>query len=91
MLPLERKVGAVVFAREGEDVYVALVHDVFGHWTLPKGGIEEGLAEEVGVVREIKEEIGLDITVKEKLGENEYVATTPDEGKKARHLFPCRI
>lgn len=86
-LPLERKVGAVVFAREGEDVYVALVHDVFGHWTLPKGGIEEGLPEEAGVVREIKEEIGLDITVKEKLGENEYVATTPDEGKKRKRVI----
>jgi N utilization substance protein B len=86
-LPVERKVGAVVFAREGDDVYVALVHDVFGHWTLPKGGIEDGITEEAGVVREIKEEIGLDITVKDKLGENEYVATTPDEGKKRKRVI----
>lgn len=86
-LPVERKVGAVVFARDGEEVYVALVHDVFGHWTLPKGGIEDGISEEDGVVREIQQEIGLAITVKEKLGENEYVATTPDSGKKRKRVI----
>ncbi len=86
-LPVERKVGAVVFAREGDEVYVALVHDVFGHWTLPKGGIEDGISEEDGVVREIKEEINLDITVKDKLGENEYVASTPDDGKKRKRVI----
>ncbi len=85
-LPVEKKVGAVVFARDGANIYVALVHDVFGHWTLPKGTIEVGEDEVAAAVREIKEEVGLAITIREKLGENEYIATTPDEGKKRKHV-----
>lgn len=57
------------------------MHDVFGYWTLSKGGIEEGENEEEGAIREIKEEIGLDITIKELLGRNEYIASHPEMGK----------
>ncbi len=85
-MPIERKGGAVVFSRDGEDVYVALVHDVFGHWTLPKGGIEDGESVEEGIVREIKDEIGLSITLRDKLGENEYVASNPEKGKIRKHV-----
>lgn len=85
-MPIERKGGAVVFARDADAVYVALVHDVFGHWTLPKGGIKENENEEEGTARELKQEINLVVTIKEKLGENEYVATTPDKGKVRKHV-----
>lgn len=80
-IPLERLAGAVVYARDKNEVYLALVHDVFGHWTLSKGHLNEGESEEAGVTRAIQEEIGLSITPKEKLGENEYVATQPEKGK----------
>ncbi len=85
-MPVERKGGAVVYARHEGDVYVALVHDVFGHWTLSKGGIEDAESEEDGVVREIKQELGLDVKIKEKLGENEYVASNPEKGKIRKHV-----
>lgn len=85
-MPVERKGGAVVFAREGGDVYVALVHDVFGHWTLPKGGIEDAETEEEGTTREIRQELGLEAVVREKLGENEYVASNPEKGKIRKHV-----
>lgn len=85
-MPIERKGGAVVYAREGEDVYVALVHDVFGHWTLPKGGIEDAETAEEGTSREIKSELGLTATVREKLGDNEYVASNPEKGKIRKHV-----
>jgi 8-oxo-dGTP pyrophosphatase MutT (NUDIX family) len=86
-MPVERKGGAVVFAREGADtVYVALVHDVFGHWTLPKGGIEDAETAEEGTIREIKQELGLATEVREKLGENEYVASNPEKGKIRKHV-----
>jgi transcription antitermination protein NusB len=85
-MPIERKGGAVVFAREGDDVYVALVHDVFGHWTLPKGGIEDAETAEEGTVREIRQELGLEAVVREKLGENEYVASNPEKGKIRKHV-----
>ncbi len=85
-MPVERKGGAVVYAREGAEVYVALVHDVFGHWTLPKGGIEDAETAEEGTVREIRQELGLEAVVREKLGENEYVASNPEKGKIRKHV-----
>jgi transcription antitermination protein NusB len=90
-LPLQRLGGAVVYAKHDGQYYLALVHDVFGHWTLSKGKIGDNpeIANETieqGTVREIKEEIGLDIKIKEKIGENEYVASHPERGKYRKHV-----
>lgn len=85
-LPLERLGGAVVYARHEGETYFALVHDVFGHWTLSKGKMLPDEDEIVGTVRKIKEEIGLDITVHDKLGEYEYVANDPEVGKKRKRV-----
>lgn len=80
-LPMDRLGGAVVYAIEDGNIYLALVHDVFGYWTLSKGKIEEGETDEEGAKREIMEEIGLDIEIGKKIGENEYVANDPERGK----------
>ncbi len=90
-MPVQRLGGAVVYARQGKDIYLALVHDVFGHWTLSKGKIGDApeIANETteeGTIREIKEELGLDIKLIEKIGENEYVASDPATGKKRKHV-----
>jgi N utilization substance protein B len=90
-LPVQHLGGAVVYARHNGDIYLALVHDIFGHWTLSKGKIgdkEEFKDETVeeGTIREIKEEMGLDIKLIEKVGENEYVASDPKTGKKRKHV-----
>lgn len=87
-LPVEQKAGALIYARKGEELYFALVHDIFGYWTLSKGGVEVGETAEQSAVREIKEECGLDIEIKEKVGESEYVASHPEKGKiKKRVTF----
>jgi N utilization substance protein B len=88
-MPIERLAGAVVYAEEGGQMYLALVHDIFGHWTLSKGKIEDGEALEVGAARSLKEELGLDIVIEAELGKNEYVATHPEKGKvrKQVHYF----
>ena len=80
-LPVEKKGGALVYAKKGNDVYFAMVHDVFGYWTISKGGIADGEDEEEATKREVKDEIGLEINIKAKLGENEYVAKHPEKGK----------
>ncbi len=80
-LPIEHKAGALVYARKGDDLYFALVNDIFGYWTLSKGGAEDGESVESAAMREVKEEIGLDITIKEKIGESEYIASHPEKGK----------
>ena len=80
-MPIKVLGGAVVYAKHDGDTYLALVHDVFGHWTLSKGKLEAGENAEQGTVREIKEEMGVDIVIEEELASNEYVASHPEEGK----------
>jgi len=85
-LPVENLGGALVYAKKDDKVLFALVHDVFGYWTLSKGKLEPGEDVKEGTKREIKEEIGLDILLKEKIGENEYVATHPENGKTLKKV-----
>lgn len=82
----EHLAGAVVYAKHEGQTYLAFVHDIFGHWTISKGKIEEGEDLRAGAVREIKEEMGVDIVIKEELGMNEYIANDPDQpgGKKRK-------
>jgi ADP-ribose pyrophosphatase YjhB (NUDIX family) len=85
-MPVEQLVGAVVYARDGSEVYLALVHDIFGHWTLSKGRLQDTESHEDGVKRKVQEEMGLDASVEDKLGENEYIANDGESGgKKRRH------
>lgn len=85
-MPVLRLAGSVVYAEHEGDIYLALVHDIFGHWTLAKGKIEEGEDLKAGATREIKEEIGLDIEIENELGQNEYVASKPDIGKHRKQV-----
>ena len=78
--------GAVVCSHHENKLYVGLVHDVFGYWTLPKGKIEQGENEGEGATREIQEEIGVSITLDQKIGENEYIANKPEIGKIVKHV-----
>ncbi len=91
-LPVENLGGAIVYAIDKGTVYLAFVHDVFGHWTLSKGKLEGNEEVEDGTRREIKEEIGLTITIEKDLGKNEYIAFHPEKGKlkKRVHYFLAR-
>lgn len=85
-LPLDKLGGAVIFARDGEEIYLGLVHDIFGHWTLSKGHYAEGETDEQALTRIVREEVGLPVTIGEILGENEYVASHPEKGKMRKHV-----
>lgn len=85
-MPVEHLGGAVVYAKHGGEIYVALVHDIFGHWTLSKGKVEKGEDVSQGTIREMKEELGLTVELQGKLGENEYIASDPEVGKKRKHV-----
>ncbi len=82
----ENLAGAVVYTYAEDDIYLALVHDIFGHWTLSKGKVEIGESNEQAAIRELKEEMGLDIIIKEHLGENEYIVNDPEYGKKIKKV-----
>lgn len=86
-MPIEKLAGAIVYARKDGDIYLALVHDIFGHWTLSKGHLVEGEDERAGTVRVIKEEISLTIDIKEELGKNEYIASDPEKGKIRKQVL----
>ena len=86
-LPLEKLGGAIVYAAHEGQYYLALVHDVFGRWTLSKGHIENDPTPEEGVARVVKEELGLESSVEDKVGENEYVASHPEKGKVRKHVY----
>jgi transcription antitermination protein NusB len=86
-LLLENLAGAIVYAYHDGQYYLALVHDVFGRWTLSKGHIPEGVAPKDGVAKVVKDEIGLTGKVLEQIGENEYVASHPEKGKIRKHVY----
>jgi transcription antitermination protein NusB len=80
-MPIQHLGGAVVYIRKDGEILLAFVHDVFGHWTLSKGKILDGVDPSDGTASKVKEEIGLDVTIKADLGQNEYIANDPEIGK----------
>jgi transcription antitermination protein NusB len=80
-LPVVKLAGAVVYAKHESEIYLALVHDIFGHWTLTKGKLEDKETEEECLAREAQEELGVPVKVKEKLGVNSYTTFHPEQGK----------
>ncbi len=86
-IPTEELFGAVVYAENEGEIYLALVHDVFGHWTLSKGHSEDGESRDSAVSRIVKREMGLDnISIEDVLGENEYIAHDPEKDKIRKHV-----
>ena len=86
-LPQEILAGGVVYHKDKSGkIFLAFVHDIFGHWTLSKGHLEKGESLEEGVAREIKEEISLEVKVEARLGENEYIASDPEAGLKRKRV-----
>ena len=92
-LLLERLGGAMVYridppvGEAGKDeILFALVHDVFGYWTLSKGRLEEKEDLKTGTIREIKEELGVEIKIEQELGSNEYIASHPEKGQIKKHV-----
>ncbi len=94
-MPIDKLGGAVIYAKHEGQIMLALVHDVFGHWTLSKGKLFEGattldaegnIDERVETARKIKEEVGLDVEVRDELSRNEYIATHPERGKVRKQV-----
>lgn len=85
-MPIDKLGGAVVYGKVEGEMSLAMVHDVFGYWTLSKGHINVDEENADGVRREIKEEMNLDIEPKEEIGFNEYIASDPERGKLRKQV-----
>jgi 8-oxo-dGTP pyrophosphatase MutT (NUDIX family) len=81
--------GGVVMKWDGEHAKVLLIKDSYGHWTWPKGHIENNETPAETALREISEETGLaKLEAVEELGMQEYYFTL--HGKKifkTVHIF----
>lgn len=85
-MPIHQLAGAVVYTFNSESVYLGMVHDVFGFWTLSKGKVKEGQTPEERVVEAVKEEMGIDVEIKDFLFKNEYIANDPELGKVRKQI-----
>ncbi len=68
--------GAVIFRREGQEIFWVMVRDIFNYWTFVKGHREEGETPEEAATREVSEEVGLAGKIVGEIGQNTYPATT---------------
>ena len=86
-IPEEILAGGIVYRRKNGSYQIALLYDIFGYWTFPKGHLEKGEGLEEALLREIKEEIGLEnLKIIKKLGERNYKAREPEKGLVRRKV-----
>lgn len=86
-MPVQKMVGSVVYRNKGGKIQVALIHDVFGRWTLSKGKSPEDEDNTDAVKRITNQELGLSVEPSELLGENEYIANDPTDGKIRKQVI----
>ncbi len=85
--PIEEALaGSVIYSKKGDDIFLCLVHDVFGHWTLSKGHIDANEKIDTELKKAIKDELGIDIEVGEALGNTEYTTYDPEKGKVKKRV-----
>ncbi len=60
-MEFEKSCGAVIYKRTNDEPLFLLVHMNVGHWSFPKGHVEQGESEAMTAIREIKEETNIDV------------------------------
>jgi len=85
-VPIVEKAGGLVFAKHDGVLHIALVHDIWGYWTIAKGKIEPGEDAQTACEREILEELGIQAQVIQQLGENIYESRSSEKGPVKNHI-----
>lgn len=82
----EKSCGAIVYRKFHGNTEILLVrHIKSGHWSFPKGHIEDGETEEETAKREIKEETGVDVLLD--TGFRETVSYSPKRNTKKTVVY----
>ncbi len=78
----EKSCGAVVYRYYCDRLELLLIkHKAGGHWSFPKGHVEDGETEEQTALREVKEETGLTVALEEGFRESVRYHPRPDLSK----------
>jgi bis(5'-nucleosidyl)-tetraphosphatase len=86
MMKREKSCGALVVRKNGESYDLVLLRHRFGgHWSFPKGHVEEGESERQTALREVHEETGLSIRLYD--GFRESVEYFPKPGVKKQVVY----
>lgn len=63
-MTMEKSCGAIVYRKfHGNTEILLIKHVNSGHWSFPKGHVEDGESETETAAREIREETGLDVII----------------------------
>lgn len=82
----EKSCGAIVYRKHHGNTEILLARNIkSGHWSFPKGHMEEGETEEETARREIKEETGLDVLLD--TGFRETVTYSPKRNTKKTVVY----
>lgn len=81
----EKSCGAVVYKKEENEILFLLLKHNAGHWSFPKGHVEDNETEEQTALREIKEETNLDVTINK--GFKRVSTYSPKEGVMKDVIF----
>ena len=81
----EKSCGAVVYKKENNEIFILLLKHNAGHWSFPKGHVEEDETEQQTALREIKEETNLDVTIDN--GFRKVSTYSPKEGVMKDVIF----
>lgn len=84
----EKSCGAIVYIKENNNYKFLLVHQSNGHYSFPKGHMEEGESEIDTTLREIKEETNLDVELNTDFRISiEYLLTSKNVLKEAVYFL----
>ena len=82
----EKSCGAIVYRKYHGNTEILLVRSIkSGHWSFPKGHVEEGETEEETASRELKEQTGLDVLLD--TGFRETVTFSPKRNTKKTVVY----
>lgn len=88
-MQFEKSCGAIVYRKNNDDeIFILIIkHIKGGHWSFPKGHVEEGETEEQTAIREVKEETGIDIDIINGFKESVYYSPRKNVHKESVYFL----